>query len=207
MPLPAWVLTGRTTSGNASALTQASAEATACSSSRENRRVGGERIDGSPASMALTPSRVRLRINAGSLFMTGPGKSASNTSMRSRTGRFSLDFADRHEGHVMRGQVVEADGVGIDVMQPEHAIAARQQEIQRRVGHEIAGRDERQQPGPMAVAVHDAEVALQRHRALQDLAGLLGLAEAVQDRGEIEHGGGIGAVARQRVASARSRAD
>jgi hypothetical protein len=94
----------------------------------------------------------------------------------------------------MRRQVAEAGCISVDVMQPKDTIAVRQQEIHWRIGHEIAGRDKCQQPGPVTISVDDAKVAFQRHGTAENLTCFLRPAKGVQDRCKIEHGGGIRAV-------------
>ncbi|OIQ63384.1 hypothetical protein GALL_550750 [mine drainage metagenome] len=106
-------------------------------------------------------------------------------------------FAHGHKGHVMLWQVIQRHCLGIDITQQKQSIRAFQQEIERRVGHEIARRHESKQARAGAVAMHHAIVAAQPQGALHLLHRLGAAPMALQDHREVQQRCGVGTQALQ----------
>ncbi len=105
---------------------------------RQNARLGGEALTDTIAGQRH--DRVRIVIQDRALPVAQQYFQALQNRQRGR------GFPDRHEGNVVGGQVGEIGGVRIHISQPQLAMRAVQQEVERRVRHQIAGGDESQHP-------------------------------------------------------------
>ncbi|MCY1172636.1 hypothetical protein D9M73_127750 [compost metagenome] len=96
-------------------------------------------------------------------------------------------LANGEERDVIFGQIVKIGGVAIDIAQPQHGIGTVQQEIDWRVGHEIARRHKGEHLQARAVAMDDAIVTLDRHRLVEQRARFLRAEMAVEHHRQVDH--------------------
>ena len=118
-------------------------------------------------------------------------------------GTRAIGFADGDKQHVMLGQLRRQGQLRRDIEHVERDIGTRQEKVERRVGHQIARRHQRQQPdaglASLSTLGRQAIKRLDGQRLGLHRQGDFDLAEELQDRGQVHQGIGIVRIGRRPI--------
>ncbi len=101
-------------------------------------------------------------------------------------GTIGFRFANGEECDVVGRNVIEILRIGVDVVQQKRRVGAREEKVDRRIGHEVARRHEGKNSEAGAATVPDLEVSAPFERSLLNGCCLIPLPERQQDHRQIQ---------------------